>query len=127
MLLILPIGSIEASDLNKSIAHEIVTEGAIRGLRLDANPTCRESLTLSILVSDISLSGYDFLFFRKPTASVSFSAKLIRSDQTVARATQVESSSSEIERFAFSKELSKVFEETLKIASRKAFDELGIL
>jgi hypothetical protein len=73
-----------------------------------------------VAITELSVSGYDLLFVRRPYASVLVQGTFQRGDDAPARRCEVAHQTGSMERFAFGPELSR----TLEAALRTSFDEL---
>ena len=110
---IVPFGSIESPSGAELTQHYIRQEGGILGMKCVQDGSSPNALLLMLQVEELSLSGYDFIFFRKPSATVIIRGELFRSesgDLSLIRSCTARGEEHEYRQYAFSKELSGVFD-----------------
>ena len=79
---------------------------------------------LEITVQDLSVNGYDLVVVRKPTASVTLSAKLYEKEHLI-RTCEESYTATNTAHYAFAAELQSALEESLLHGSYKLLDCLG--
>jgi hypothetical protein len=80
---------------------------------------------LEITIRDLTVNGYDLLVVRKPTASVTMSARLFE-DGKLARACEERYIATNTAHYAFAAELQNALSESLLHGSYKLLDCLGL-
>lgn len=120
---VIPFGSISTPSGADLIAHYLRQQGGILGIRCEEESNSMRSPLLLLSVDEITLSGYDFIFFRKPSSSLIVRADLYESENgalTLKRSCRANSDEYELRQYAFSKELARVFD----AAWRKVMNDL---
>lgn len=110
---VIPFGSVTTPSGAELIAHYLRQEGGILGLSCVEESYDASSPFLIINVDEITLTGYDFIFFRKPSASL-----IVRGDLydrgaeglSLRRSCKANSDEYELRQYAFSRELARVFD-----------------
>jgi hypothetical protein len=125
LFFIIPLTRIYAPTLSADLRTEISVACGMRGYRCDGEPSSNTGRLLEITVHDLSVNGYDLLVLRKPTASVTLSAKLFENGQLV-RACEENYSATNTSRYAFSVELQNALGEVLLHGGYKLLDCLGL-
>ena len=118
-----PFGTITTPPAQELAQYYIRREGGIAGVRCGAEMSPETKPLINVSVSDFALSGYDFFFFRKPTASVALLGELYLPDahgRYLKRSCAVRGSDYELKQYAFARELSTV----LDSAWSEAFSKL---
>lgn len=124
LLVALPFTRIYGPNLKSDTELQFSVAGALRGYRFrEALPTSERFISLSVVSAD--LDGYDLLFIRKPTASVTLTA-VMYDHGTVVRSCQEIGEASNTAHYAFSIELQSALAEALLQASYKTLDCLGL-
>ncbi len=131
LLMALPITRIYLPSLESDTAMQLSVACGMRGYRCSTNPSnasdpsnARQP-TLAITVTDVSINGYDLLFVRKPTASVTLAGE-VRKGGEVVRSCEESSSATNTAHYAFNAELQHALGEALLQASYKLLDCLGL-
>jgi hypothetical protein len=125
LLMALPITRIYLPSLKSDLAMELSVACGMRGYRCSADYPGPSAQTLAIRLTDVSVNGYDLLFVRKPTASVTLSGELRRGGEVV-RSCEESSSATNTAHYAFNAELQHALGEALLQASYKLLDCLGL-
>lgn len=125
LLFALPITRIYLPSLKGDLAMELSVACGMRGYRCVTTPPSSTQRTLSISVVDLSVNGYDLLFIRKPTASVTLSGVISQNGQVV-RSCEESASATNTAHFAFNAELQHALGEALLQGSYKLLDCLGL-
>jgi hypothetical protein len=110
---VIPFGSIATSSGSELVAHYLRQEGGILGFSCVKESPDFSSPLLFLSVDEITLSGYDYIFFRKPSASLIVRADLYDHGSgglTLKRSCKANSDEYELRQYAFGKELARVFE-----------------
>jgi hypothetical protein len=126
LFMALPISRVHTPNLANDALTQLSVAGGLRGYSfrlLNDNETT--PLYLDLRITDASVNGYDLLFIRKPTSTVSLDAKLIEGG-IVKRECSVTQSASNTSHFAFSAELQSALGEALLQSSYKALDCLSL-
>jgi hypothetical protein len=122
---IFPLGRIKSPSPQQAVLRALELAGAIRSV------ACRQSelagdRVLRVAVREFSVSGYDFFFFRRPSASITLDGWLESHRGYPARYCQVTHSSSSTRQFAFAPELSRVLDEVLEASAKELFECLRL-
>jgi hypothetical protein len=80
---------------------------------------------LTVTVSDLRISGYDLIFVRRPSASITLTGILELPNRPLRRC-EAHADQTTTSRFAFSTELNMALQETLRTSTRELFDCLGL-
>jgi hypothetical protein len=80
---------------------------------------------LTVIVKDVRISGYDLIFVRRPSASLTLSGTL-KLPNHAPRVCEATADSSEVTKFAFSSELNAVLQESFTTSARELFDCLQL-
>lgn len=119
-----PFGSITTESSQTLAQYYTRREGGIAGVRCATLTDSDSKALVNISVSDFSLSGFDFFFFRKPTASVAVVGELYLPTphgRALKRSCAVRGSDYELKQYAFAKELSTVLDSAWGEAFSKLF------
>ncbi len=123
----LPVTRVYVPHIERDVATHLAIEAAMRRYKLQqhgnsSDVTCPR---LTVTVSDLSISGYDAIFVRRPSASISLTGVLELPNRPQRRCEALAESVTTT-RFAFSAELNKVLQEALQTSARTLFDCLGL-
>jgi len=123
LLVAIPFSRIYDPNIETDAELQFSVAGGLRGYTFTKPSTSSpRSLKLSVLSAD--LDGYDLLFVRKPTASVTLFAALSENGSVVRECTE-KGVASNTAHYAFSVELQSALGEALLQASYKILDCLG--
>lgn len=119
ILLALPVARVYAPSLLRDLIDGLTTAAASSGYSVDLlQPSQAASPRLEVVASDITVSGYDLLVVRRPSASITLKGTL-SSPAGVDRVCEVVGSETRTSRFAFTPELEEVLRESVDKATRK--------
>ncbi len=116
LLVAFPFGRVSLEDPKKHLIQAIFKELAIAGYKPRESDALRADLVVNC--TDLSLSAYDFLFFRRISANVELQVTDNRSGMIVPRA--VRGSSGAFKAFGFYQQLEHVWSEALNDAAHGA-------
>ena len=102
----------------------MIRELATRGYRI-SDSEAGNPLKVVVQISDLSLSGYDLIVTRRPSASITVAAFLWR-DGVLKKRTDLDDSTADYSKFAFSPQLSNTLSNLTADISKKICDELDI-
>ena len=120
-----PLTRIYLPSLERDAAMELSVACGMRGYNCAKTPVPSGRRSLAIALKDLSVNGYDLLFVRKPTASVTLAGDLLQDGQVV-RSCEESFSATNTAHYAFNAELQHALGEALLQASYKLLDCLGL-
>ncbi len=126
LLVIVPVTRVYVPHLEREVGTQLAVAAARRGVRLrpathDVSATPKPPPTLRVVVEEVTLSGYDLFFVRRPWGAVTMSGTVELPDGGRRRC-QVTHEHGSTERFAFAEQLSRTLAETLEGASEALFN-----
>jgi hypothetical protein len=124
---LLPLTRVYTPHIERDIATHLAIEAATRRykLRTELHGSTAQTPHITVIVRELHVSGYDLIFVRRPSASVTLTGILELPKQSPRRCeAHVESAATT--RFAFSTELNTVLQEALTASSRELFDCLRL-
>lgn len=124
-LFFIPITRLYLHSLAEDTAMELSVACGMRGYRCTQEQQQPTRYTLSVTLRDVSVNGYDLIFIRKPTASVTIAANLMENGRVV-RSCEESASASNTAHYAFNAELQHALGEALLQSSYKVLDCLGL-
>jgi hypothetical protein len=125
LFFLIPLTRIYVPTLTTDIRTQLSVACGIRGYRCSEEPTSTSKRMLEITIRDLTVNGYDLLVVRKPTASVTMSARLFE-DGKLARACEERYIATNTAHYAFAAELQNALSESLLHGSYKLLDCLGL-
>lgn len=125
LLMAFPITRIYLPSLKNDLGMELSVACGMQGYRCAPLEPDTTRQTLAVTLTALSVNGYDLLFVRKPTASVTLSGEL-RRDGELVRSCEESSSATNTAHYAFNAELQHALGEALLQASYKLLDCLGL-
>lgn len=128
LLLVIPFGAIELQDPGETVRRAAIDRLAIAGrtaIPFDDRLPGR-SPVLKLELADASLSAFDLLFFRRVTATIRMRAELRSPDGSLLRTWTSNRSYGEARKFGFERDLSAIFEKTLRDALDEIIKELRL-
>ncbi len=114
----LPFGRIKSPSPQQAVLRAVELAAAIRGTACEPEKR-KGGPRLRVAVHDFSVSGYDFLFFRRPSASIVLEGWFESTVGQPSRYCSVSQSSSSIRQFAFAPELGRVLDEVLEASAQE--------
>lgn len=122
----IPLTRVYVPSLERDTLMELSVACGMRGYRCESGkPSSSTRRSLSIMLRDVSVNGYDLLVVRKPTASVTLAGTLTQ-DGVVTRSCEESVSATNTSHYAFNAELQHALGEALLQASYKLLDCLGL-
>lgn len=126
VLFIFPFGRIGIQSPNEWLTELVVHQLAVAGFR--PIPSASDSpAMLGVELTELSVSGYDFFFFRSPVASVAIKVSLLGTDGSPRRSGVGLGTARDVTKFAFERELSKVLAEASNAAITDGFKQVGLI
>jgi hypothetical protein len=125
LFLLIPLTRIYAPTLATDIRTQLSVACGMRGYRCSEEPTSASKRMLEITIRDLTVNGYDLLVVRKPTASVTMSARLFENGK-LTRACEERYIATNTAHYAFAAELQNALSESLLHGSYKLLDCLGL-
>lgn len=125
LFFLFPVTRIYTPHATKAIATALSIDGASKGYKLVPQSTSRNPLALRITVLDLSVSGFDLLFLRRPSASITLKGEL-ESNGALLRGCEVQATESRTKAYAFEQELNGVLWMAIQSASAKLFSCLRL-
>ena len=127
LLGIIPFGNVAIEEPVHFIAQQLTTQAALRGVKLQIdNGNAENSRVLTVNIEELYAVGYDALLFRLPSAIVTLNGTLSDNSGKEIASEKATSSTVDQKLFAFSPELSSVFERAATEASEKLLAALNI-
>jgi hypothetical protein len=123
LLVAIPFSRIYDPNIERDAELQFSVAGSLRGYTF-THPSTSSPSSLKLSVISADLDGYDLLFVRKPTASVTLFAALSKNGSVVRECTET-GVASDTAHYAFSVELQSALAEALLQASYKILDCLG--
>ena len=124
LFFLIPLTRVYTPTLTSDLRTQLSVACGMRGYRCSQEPTSSSERMLEITVQDLSVNGYDLLVVRKPTASVTLSAKLYDKGHLM-RTCEESYTATNTAHYAFAAELQSALEESLLHGSYKLLDCLG--
>ena len=124
LFFIIPLTRVYTPTLTSDLRTQLSVACGMRGYRCSEEPTSSSVRMLEITVQDLSVNGYDLVVVRKPTASVTLSAKLYEKEHLI-RTCEESYTATNTAHYAFAAELQSALEESLLHGSYKLLDCLG--
>lgn len=124
VLILIPFGRIVVKSPYNLVRQELLAQGALAGFR-PVPATGQAALRISL--DEISVSGHDYLFFRRSTAVVRIQATLFDGSGHQRRQAIAMGQAGEFAKFAFEPELSRVLNDAAKTALADAIKQLGLI
>ena len=121
---IIPLQSVHLPEQTEFLRLALVRELAKRGYFL-AELGSKTNAKIDVIITDVSLSGYDLLFVRKPSASLAAEASLFREGNLVRKAV-IDDANSEYTKYAFAPQLSQALTKLADNIAIQICDQLGI-
>jgi hypothetical protein len=124
---LVPVTRLYAPHIERDVTTHLAIEAATRRYKLE--PDMRDVTAryprLTVTVSDLRISGYDLIFVRRPSASITLTGILELPNRPLRRC-EAHADQTTTSRFAFSTELNMALQETLRTSTRELFDCLGL-
>lgn len=124
LFFIIPVTWVYTPTLTSDLRTQLSVACGMRGYRCSEEPTASSVRMLEITVQDLRVNGYDLLVVRKPTASVTLSAKLYEKGQLM-RTCEESYTATNTAHYALAAELQSALGESLLHGSYKILDCLG--
>lgn len=124
LFMAIPVARVYAPNLENDIKLELSVAGGLRGYRFVDAANSSENL-LDITIGELSVDGYDLLVVRKPTSSVTMTARLTRNGEVLRECVESYQASNSAH-YAFAGELQQALSESLLHCSYKILDCLGL-
>lgn len=124
MFFALPVARVYTPHLKDDLTEALMLEGAFRSYNVQpTSPTRSISPHLTVTVTALTVSGYDLLAVRRPSASITLTGVLasLALPQRETRCV-VSADATTTERFAFSAQLTNALTLALRDAAKKLFD-----
>ncbi|MEN9845874.1 MAG: hypothetical protein RIS36_1021 [Pseudomonadota bacterium] len=124
LFFIIPLTRVYNPTLTADLRTQLSVACGMRGYRCSEEPNASSARMLEVTVHDLSVNGYDLLVIRKPTASVTLSAKLFEKGDLI-RTCQESYTATNTAHYAFAAELQNALGESLLHGIYKLLDCLG--
>jgi len=122
LFMVIPFSRIYTPTLQDDLLLQLSVAGGMRGYAIDrVGETEERPLVVDIEIKNLSVNGYDLLVVRKPTATISFVARMFEHG-TLIRECPVEYTATDAAQFAFTTELQSALTEALLQSSYKMLD-----
>lgn len=124
---LVPVTRVYAPHIERDVTTHLAIEAAMRRYKLepDTRGDTADYPHLTVTVSDLHISGYDLIFVRRPSASITLTGILELPNRPLRRC-EIHSENATTTKFAFSTELNMVLQESLRTSTRELFDCLGL-
>jgi hypothetical protein len=124
---LVPVTRVYAPHIERDIATHLAIEAAARRYKLqpELGGTTTSYPHLTVNVSDLRISGYDLIFVRRPSASITLTG-ILELPNHPQRRCETHAEDAATTRFAFSTELNMVLQDVLRTSTRELFDCLGL-
>lgn len=122
LFMAVPFSRVYTPTLKRDLILQLSVAGGMRGYAIDdVEETESRPLLIEIDIHSLSVNGYDLLFIRKPTASISLTARMYEHGVLI-RECPVQYSASDAAQFAFTTELQNALSEALLQSSYRILD-----
>jgi hypothetical protein len=119
ILLMFPVARVYAPALRQDVVDGLTATAAAAGHSIETLSDSRvTSPRLEVTASNITVNGYDLIFVRRPSASITLKGTL-SSPGRVDRTCEAVGSVTRTKRFAFAPELEQVVRESIEAATRE--------
>jgi hypothetical protein len=128
---VIPLTRVFVQSASDAVVAKLQLHAGQAGIGLHQNLTVNRSTSektprLEVSVISISVNGYDLIFFRRPSASISLRATLFTEDNAP-RICEASGQHSEFSRFAFARELNEALGLATDLAAQKLLTCLGLV
>lgn len=127
MLGILPLTRIFTDTISETVVGKLQLHAGRAAVGLPSySPSISELPRLEVVISSVSINGYDLVIFRRPSAHITLRGALLTHNGT-RRSCEVSGEDSRTTRFAFSSELNQVLATAADSAAEKLLTCLGLI
>lgn len=124
---LVPLTRVYTPHIERDVTTHLAIEAATRRYKLqpDVRGDTSRPPHLTVTVSNLHLSGYDLIFVRRPSASITLTG-ILQLPNRAQRRCVAHAENAATTKFAFSTELNTVLQEALQTSTRELFDCLGL-